>query len=411
MDGVGREVNELVLNRGLELVAEDGRLWKLNQLLFTDDTILVADTENDLNHLVTKFINVWERKKLQVNIGKSRVMRCMRSVNAGRLNVGVNEELLEDVESFKYLGSHESKSGRIDVEINWVHSNKTITECGPLAVLGFRSEFFEVFASFFGQGLTMNLYTTFSSKVVVTVWLFFSLILVTVYKGNLIASLVTPRYPFRPDFFEELIGRVEVMTMPDYSSDVQDMLKNADNRSYFRKLSSLVRSGYDSKEGLQLALDTKSAHCEPNLYLKLIILKEFTGVSGESQLYISKDYLMPSYLAWPIPHDAPFKPELDALMNSVVESYLYNKWVEKQLELYRKEGKERGVELQQNQESTVMTSGDTSLAMKARALTLVHIQGPGLLLALGIWLSTLVFFLEILHCWTLKRPAKISRDC
>ncbi|KAK7084904.1 hypothetical protein SK128_006794 [Halocaridina rubra] len=54
-------------------------------------------------------------------------MRCTRSVNVGRLGVRVNRDLLEEAESFKYLGSHVSRSGRVDVEVN--HRVKEASKC------------------------------------------------------------------------------------------------------------------------------------------------------------------------------------------------------------------------------------------------------------------------------------------
>ena len=43
MDGVAREVNARVLGRGLKLVDGNESEWELNQLLFADDTVVVAD--------------------------------------------------------------------------------------------------------------------------------------------------------------------------------------------------------------------------------------------------------------------------------------------------------------------------------------------------------------------------------
>ena len=48
MDGVVREVNARVLGKGQELLSVyDGR-FEINQLLFADDTLLVADSEEKL---------------------------------------------------------------------------------------------------------------------------------------------------------------------------------------------------------------------------------------------------------------------------------------------------------------------------------------------------------------------------
>ena len=76
MDGVIREVNVKVLGKGLELLSVNGGRLEINQLLFADDTALVADLEDKLCRLVTEFGTVCERRKLRVNVGKSKVMRC-----------------------------------------------------------------------------------------------------------------------------------------------------------------------------------------------------------------------------------------------------------------------------------------------------------------------------------------------
>ena len=48
MDGVVREVNARVLGKGLKLVDGNENEWDLNQLLFADDTVVVADSERKL---------------------------------------------------------------------------------------------------------------------------------------------------------------------------------------------------------------------------------------------------------------------------------------------------------------------------------------------------------------------------
>ena len=85
MDGVAREVNVRVLWKGLELLSANGGRFEINQLLFADDTALVADSEK-LGRLVSEFGRVCERRMLRVNVGKSIVMRCSRYVNGDRMH-------------------------------------------------------------------------------------------------------------------------------------------------------------------------------------------------------------------------------------------------------------------------------------------------------------------------------------
>ena len=78
MGGVFREVNVRVLGKGLELLSANGGRFEINQLLFADDTELVADSEEKFCRLVCEFGRVCERRKLRVNVGKSKVVRCSR---------------------------------------------------------------------------------------------------------------------------------------------------------------------------------------------------------------------------------------------------------------------------------------------------------------------------------------------
>ena len=110
MDGVVREVNVRVLGKGLELPSANGGRFEINQLLFADDTALVADSE-EMCRLLSEFGRVYERKKLSVNVGKSKVMRCSRYGNGDRMHVILNGEPLEGVDCFKQLGSQVAADG------------------------------------------------------------------------------------------------------------------------------------------------------------------------------------------------------------------------------------------------------------------------------------------------------------
>ena len=93
-----------MLGKGLELPSVKFGRFEINQLLFADDTALVADLEEKLCSLVSEFGRVCERRKLRVNVGKSKVMRCLRYGNRCRMHVILNGEPLEEVDCFKYLG-------------------------------------------------------------------------------------------------------------------------------------------------------------------------------------------------------------------------------------------------------------------------------------------------------------------
>ena len=104
VDGVVREGNIRMHGKWLELMSANFDRFEINQLLFADDTALVAYSEK-LCRLDSEFGRVYERRKLRVNVSKSKVMRCSRYGNMDRMHVILNGELLEEVDCFKYLGS------------------------------------------------------------------------------------------------------------------------------------------------------------------------------------------------------------------------------------------------------------------------------------------------------------------
>ena len=117
MDGVVREENVRVLGKGLELLSADGGRFEINQLVFADDTALVADSEEKLDRLVSELGRVCERRKLTVNVDKSKIMRCSRYSNGDRMNVILNCEPLEEVDCFKYLGSQVAADGGCERDV------------------------------------------------------------------------------------------------------------------------------------------------------------------------------------------------------------------------------------------------------------------------------------------------------
>ena len=117
IDGVVREVNVRVLGKELELLSANGGRFEINQLLFAHDTALVADSEEKLCRLVSEFGRECERRKLRVNVGTSKVMRCFRYGNGDRMHVILNGEPLEEVDCFKYTGSQVAADGGCERDV------------------------------------------------------------------------------------------------------------------------------------------------------------------------------------------------------------------------------------------------------------------------------------------------------
>ena len=76
----------------------------------------MADSVEKLCRLVSEFGRVSGRK-LRVNVGKSKVTRCSKNINGGRMHVILNGEPLEEVDCFKYLGSQVAANGGYEWDV------------------------------------------------------------------------------------------------------------------------------------------------------------------------------------------------------------------------------------------------------------------------------------------------------
>lgn len=49
------------------------------------------------------------------------------------------------------------------------------------------------------------------------------------------------------------------------------------------------------------------------------ISDQFTRIDGSTKLYIGRENVFPGLSGWPVPHDAPYKHELDWIIMAVIE--------------------------------------------------------------------------------------------
>ena len=119
LNGVVQEVNAKVRGKGLERLRANGGKFEINQLLFANDAALVADSAKKLCFLASEFDRVCERIKLLVNIDKSKVMKCSRYVNVGRMDARLIGEPLEEEDCLEYIASQAADD--VECERDVVH--------------------------------------------------------------------------------------------------------------------------------------------------------------------------------------------------------------------------------------------------------------------------------------------------
>ena len=82
---------------------KEGREWRLPSLLYANDLILCGESEKDLRVMLARFVEVYRRRGLKANPGKSKAM-VMNGEEGLECEVYVDGIRLEYVSEFKYLG-------------------------------------------------------------------------------------------------------------------------------------------------------------------------------------------------------------------------------------------------------------------------------------------------------------------
>ncbi|XP_063886245.1 ionotropic receptor 93a-like [Scylla paramamosain] len=240
-----------------------------------------------------------------------------------------------------------------------------------------------------GQNLPRRLPTTSSSRILVGTWLMFALVIGLAYRGNLTASLTLPKYPPRPETLSQLVDTVDRITMQPYGVEFRNFFAKSDS-PVFQKLARLIAFVPTIEIGQNEAVEKNQAHLENKRYQQLRIAERFTKADGSELLYIGRESIMPGQAAWPLPHDAPYRPLIDRHLMAIVEGGLYEKWSEDLLLEVQMKSRRKQKQLQEDNK-TVQKNENT-----VTALTITHTQGAFMLLHLGQAIAALLLAAELL---------------
>ena len=95
----------------------------IRELLFADDSALVAHSAVDRQKIVDAFSDASKKFGLKINIKKTETLYQPNSTRTREEDIRVDGNKLNSVLEFIYLGSTLSSNGRIDDEIQWRMAN------------------------------------------------------------------------------------------------------------------------------------------------------------------------------------------------------------------------------------------------------------------------------------------------
>ena len=89
----------------------------VNNLRYADDTVLIADNEQDLQNIVDTIHRQSKEFGLDMNVKKTKTMVISRKAEIPRVSITVNNNILEQVKEFTYLGQNLYEDGKNSGEV------------------------------------------------------------------------------------------------------------------------------------------------------------------------------------------------------------------------------------------------------------------------------------------------------
>ena len=90
---------------------------KINNLRYSDDTVLLAENEKDLQEIAEKVKVESEKFGLLMNVKKTKTMVFTKSLDIPKISITIDGKIIEQVSSFAYLGALVTEDGRCEKEL------------------------------------------------------------------------------------------------------------------------------------------------------------------------------------------------------------------------------------------------------------------------------------------------------
>ena len=102
---------------------------KLFVLMYADDTILLAESEDDLQHVLSAMFSYCNTWKLQVNVNKTKIVVFSRGKIRKIPNLFFGPKLPDVVDNYTYRGVKFNFNGRFVKEKQFRYSNECSHYC------------------------------------------------------------------------------------------------------------------------------------------------------------------------------------------------------------------------------------------------------------------------------------------
>ncbi|XP_018019213.2 ionotropic receptor 21a-like [Hyalella azteca] len=279
----------------------------------------------------------------------------------------------------------------------WLLWGTTLGTCSVLyhglrklnPLIGQRATFSQSCLDIFGSFLSQNLQRIPSktmTQVFIATWLIYGLLTTTYYKSALMAVLAVPTTPPTLNTLQELYdSKIQYGMIDAKGSEYQ--LFSTSKIDLYQKLFQKM-SFYSSKESMRRVAEGSYAYIYFRANIESIVMSEYTDRAGQTYMHIAAENFFPGGYAWAFPKGAPYMRTIDQLMQRCLQAGLVSRWVLQLNKLYAKEKHEN------SSTDDVLRPIDDGLVV----LQMSHLQGPFILLVMGLVLGLTSFIVEMASC-------------
>ena len=90
---------------------------KINNISYADDKVMIAASPQQLQQMISRLNAEGKKVGMNINTSKTKVMLIEKKVSGKQLRIEVDSQVLQQVETFKYLGVLIRNDGKDDTEI------------------------------------------------------------------------------------------------------------------------------------------------------------------------------------------------------------------------------------------------------------------------------------------------------
>ena len=108
---------EMIMRKLIDLEGIKVGGENVNNIRYADDTTLITDSQEKLQNLIDALDRESQEKGLNINKRKTKVMVITKDEQSPKIEMKINNHVIEQVDQFNYLGSLVTYDGRSEEEI------------------------------------------------------------------------------------------------------------------------------------------------------------------------------------------------------------------------------------------------------------------------------------------------------